>query len=90
MRILQDHQHRIGSRHLRDRPQHRLEQPFSPELRAEIQIGGGVRQRQQFGQQLEIRASGRAQQVARFGQAPLWVVVTLEAGGTLKLRDHRI
>ena len=72
MRVLEHHQHRPVPRLGFELAEQRLEQLLALALRAEIEVRGGTRQRQQLAQQRDIvvvpRAGGeQSAQFAEFG-----------------------
>src|ERR1043166_8213035 len=70
--------------------QQRFEQLFALALRAEVEIGGTVRQRQQLGDQLDLVriARGRRNQRIELGAAVFRAVFTGEGGGALQLHNE--
>ena len=54
MRVLEHHQDRPAPRQGFELMQQRFEQHLALALRAEVELGGGIRQRQQLGQQLDF------------------------------------
>ena len=92
MRVLENHQDRPAPRQGFELAQQRLEQHLAFALRAEVQVGGGTRQRQQFGEQLDFVIAPRAgrEQCLQLPELLLGRVVAREAGGAFELGDERI
>ena len=72
--------------------QKHFEQLLALALRAEVEIGGGTRQRQQFGQQLDFIISARTgrEQSPQFAELPFDHVVARETRGAFELDDERV
>ena len=70
MRVLEHHQNGVASRHHFELMQQRLEQLLAFALRAEGEVGRGVRQRQQVGNQrdLIVRTSSGIEQSFKLDQ----------------------
>ena len=72
--------------------QQRLEQLLALALRAEIEVGGGIRQRQQLGQQRDFVIAARTgrEQLPQLAELLLDRVVAREPGGAFELDDERV
>ena len=72
--------------------EHRLEQLLPLALRAEVELGGGTRQRQELGQQRDIVVIPRArrEQCPQFAELLFDRVIAVEPGGTFELGDEGI
>ena len=89
--VLEHHQHRPAPRLGFELAEQRLEQLLPLALRAEVEIRGGTRQRQQLAQQRDIVVIARARREQRpqFAKLGFDRVVAGEPGGAFELRDER-
>ena len=94
MHILEDHQHRIGSRQRLQLRSERFQRFLPPLLRGQFErrIASIVRQRQHFGKQRRVLAWRKAlrQQGIELVELRLRGVVVRKSSGTLHLADDRI
>ena len=92
MQVFADEQHRLPQRQGLELVQQGLELQLALALRAEAQLGGRVRQRQQLGQQLDFGIGPRIgrQQPTQLVELPVGAVLALEAGGAFELSDERV
>jgi hypothetical protein len=92
MRVLEHHQDGAGPRHRLELMQQRLEQHLPLALRAEIECGRGVRQRQHLGHERDFVPIAGAGSELRFELVELILdgVFAVETGGAFELGDERI
>jgi hypothetical protein len=92
VQILEDHQHRLLPVGGFELVQQRREQLLALALRAEAQIAGGIRQRQQVGDQRDLVAvaCARRDQGHELVEPLLGRVVLRKAGGAFELCDKGI
>ena len=90
--VLEDHQHRPVPRLGFELAEQCLEQFLAFALQAEVEVGGGTRQRQQLAQQLDIVAISHPQreQCPQFAELLFDRVIAGEPGGAFELRDEWI
>ena len=90
--VLEHHQHRPAPRLGFELAEQRLEQLLPFALRAEVEVRGGTRQRQQLAQQRDIVVIPRArrEQCPQFAELGFDRVVAGEPGGAFELRDEGI
>ena len=89
MGVLEHHQHRPAPRLGFELAEQRLEQLLPFALRAEVEVRGGTRQRQQLAQQRDIVVIPRArrEQCPQFAELVFDRVVAGEPGGAFELRQ---
>jgi hypothetical protein len=92
MRVFEDHQYRSAARKGFELIQQSFEQLLTLALRAQIEISGGIWQRQQLCQQLGlvIAAGIRREQRAQLPELPIPRVVAREPGGAFELSDEGV
>ena len=90
--VLEHHQHRPVPRLGFELAEQRLEQLLAFALRAEVEVRGGTRQRQQLAQQRDIVVIPRArrEQCPQFAELGFDRVVAGEPGGAFELGDEGI
>ncbi len=92
MGVLEHHQHRPVPRLGFELAEQRVEQLLPFALRAEVEVGGRTRQRQQLGQERDIVVipRPRAEQCPQFAEPGFNRVVAGETGGAFELGDEGI
>jgi hypothetical protein len=90
--VLEHHQHRPAPRRGFELVEQCLEQFLAFALRAEVEVCGGIRQRQELAQQRDIVVIPRArcEQCPQFAEPGFDRVVAGKPGGAFELGDERI
>src|SRR5262245_63049970 len=92
MGVLKTHQDGTSAREGFELMQQCFEQLLAFALRAEVEAGGGTRQRQQLGQEGNVIIAVRTgcKQLSEFSELLLDHVIARETGGAFELDDERI